>query len=124
MRGLGHTYHAIGDMLAVWGDPPALPSDYDALVWPDGWAADPAAFKAGLDLSTRELTDADRRTAWYEQAIGYVPNSIKRALKYHPEFVKVNRSSRASPAPRTISRTSKGFIPFMRRSKASSIKRV
>jgi hypothetical protein len=45
-------------------------------------------------LSTRELTDADRKnlTAWYEQAIGYVPNSIKWALKYHPEFVKVNRS--------------------------------
>jgi hypothetical protein len=94
MRGLGHTYHAIGDMLPVWGNPPALPNDYDALVWPDGWAADPAAFKCGLDLSTRDLTDADRHnlTVWYENTIGFLPNSIKWGMKYHPVFVKVNRA--------------------------------
>ena len=51
---------AIGDMLPVWGDPPSLPNDYDALLWLNGWAADPAAFKWGLDLSTRELTPSDR----------------------------------------------------------------
>jgi hypothetical protein len=94
MRGMGHTYRAIGDMLAVWGNPPSLPNDYDHLVWPDGWAADREAFKCGLDLSTRDLTDADRKnlTAWYEQTIGYLPNSIKWGMKYHPEWIKVNRS--------------------------------
>jgi hypothetical protein len=94
MRGLGHTYHAIGDMLPVWGDPPSLPSDYDALVWPDGWAADPEAFKCGLDLSTRQLTDTDRNnlTAWYEKTIGFMPNSVKWGIRYDPEFVKVNRA--------------------------------
>ncbi len=94
MRGLGHTYHAIGDMLPVWGDPPCLPSDYDALVWPDGWAADPDALKSGLDLSSRDLMESDRKnlTAWYEKTIGYLPNSIKWAMKYHPKFVKVNRA--------------------------------
>jgi hypothetical protein len=94
MRGLGHTYHAIGDMLAVWGDPPALPNDYEALVWPDGWAADREAFTSGLDLSTQELTESDRSnlTAWYEKTIGYVPNSISWGMQHHPEFVKVNRS--------------------------------
>jgi hypothetical protein len=88
MRGLGHVYHAVGDMLAVWGDPP------NTAPFPEGWAADPAAFKCGLDLSTRELTDQDRTnlTGWYEQTIGYVPNSVIFGLKHHPQFVKVNRA--------------------------------
>jgi hypothetical protein len=88
MRGLGHVYHAVGDMLAVWGDPP------NAAPFPEGWAADPAAFKCGLDLSTRELTEQDRSnlTGWYETTIGYVPNSVTFGLKHHPQFVKVNRA--------------------------------
>jgi len=94
MRGLGHTYRAIGDMLAVWGNPPSLPNDYDHLVWPDGWAPDRAAFQSGLDLTTRDLTDSDRKnlTAWYEQTIGYLPNSMQWGMKYHPEWIKVNRA--------------------------------
>ena len=50
--------------------------------------------KSGLDLSSRELTESDRKnlTAWYEKTIGYLPNSIKWAMKYHPTFVKVNRA--------------------------------
>jgi hypothetical protein len=88
MRGLGHVYRAVGDMLAVFGEPPIRPT------FPEGWAADPAAFKCGLDLSTRALTDQDREnlTAWYERTIGYLPNSIVFGLKHHPEFVKVNRA--------------------------------
>ena len=88
MRGLGHVYRAVGDMLAVFGDPPG-PAPF-----PEGWAADPAAFKSGLDMSTRALTDQDRANliGWYERTIGYVPNSIAFGLKHHPEFVKVNRA--------------------------------
>jgi hypothetical protein len=88
MRGLGHVYHAVGDMLAVFGEPPGAPE------YPEGWAADPDAFKCGLNLSTRELTEQDRRnlTAWYERTIGELPNSITFGLKHHPEFVKVNRA--------------------------------
>jgi hypothetical protein len=88
MRGLGHVYRAVGDMLAVFGEPPTRPT------FPEGWAADPAAFKSGLDMSTRALTDQDRKnlTAWYERTIGYLPNSVVFGLKHHPEFVKVNRA--------------------------------
>ena len=52
------------------------------------------AFRSGLDLSTREMTktDLDNLTGWYESTIGYVPKSIQFGLKYHPEFVKVNRA--------------------------------
>jgi hypothetical protein len=88
MRGLGHVYRAVGDLLPVFDDPPVQP------VFPDGWSADPVAFKAGLDLSTRELTDQDRTRLidWYERTIGYVPTSIQFGLRRNPRFVKVNRA--------------------------------
>ena len=88
MRGLGHVYRAVGDLLPVFGEPPV------AVEFPEGWAADPDAFKCGLDFSTREMTDADlaNLTGWYERTIGYVPNSIKFGLKHNPQFVKVNRA--------------------------------
>ena len=48
----------------------------------------------GLDLTVREMTATDREnlTNWYESTIGYVPKSIAFGLKYHPDFVKVNRA--------------------------------
>jgi hypothetical protein len=94
MRGLGHTFHALEDMLPVWADPPSLPSDYDALVWPDGWAADPEAFQCGLDMSTPTCTDADKQNiaAWYESTIGHYPKSIQWAMRHNPDWVKANRA--------------------------------
>jgi hypothetical protein len=88
MRGLGHVYRAVGDLLPVWQDLD------DPAPYPEGWAPDPDAFKCGLDLSTRTLTDEDRKklSAWYESTIGYMPNSIEFGIKHHPEFVKVNRA--------------------------------
>jgi hypothetical protein len=88
MRGLGHVYRAVGDLLPVMRDP-AGPAAF-----PEGWSADPDAFKCGLDFSTRELTpeDLNRLTQWYENTIGFLPNSIRFGIKHHPEFVKVNRA--------------------------------
>jgi hypothetical protein len=89
MRGLGHVYHAVGNYLAVMGDAGGPPAP-----WPDGWAADPAAFKSGLDLTTRSLTSSDvaNLTAWYEGTIGYLPGSVQFGIEHHPEFVKVVRA--------------------------------
>ena len=89
MRGLGHVFRAVGEMLPAIGPPPGAPAAY-----PEGWAADPEAFHCGLDLSTREMTPADLAALerWYEETIGYLPDSIRFGLKYHPEFVKVNRA--------------------------------
>jgi hypothetical protein len=88
MRGLGHVYHAIGDMLPDMKDGHGNPR------YPEGWAADPAAFKSGLDLSTRDLTAADRAnlTAWYEKTIGYLPRSIQFGMKHDPQFLKAHRA--------------------------------
>jgi len=89
MRGLGHVYHAVGDFLPSFAGPGEPRAEY-----PEGWAADPDGFKCGLDLSTRELTPADRAnmTGWYEQTIGFVPRSIQWGLEHHPGFTKVNRA--------------------------------
>jgi hypothetical protein len=88
MRGLGHVYHAVGNLLPIWEDP-QTPAPF-----PEGWAPDPGAFKSGLDLTTRQMTPDDTRnlTDWYERNIGYLPDSIAFGLKHHPEFVKVNRA--------------------------------
>lgn len=88
MRGLGHVYHAVGDLLPVFAEPTVQP------VYPEGWAADPDAFKAGLDLSTQDMTPSDlaNLTAWYEQTVGYLPTSIQFGLKHNPRFVKVYRA--------------------------------
>jgi hypothetical protein len=89
MRGLGHVFRAVGETLPAFGPPvePLAP-------FPPGWAVDPAAFRCGLDLSTRQMTEEDRANLaeWYEGNIGYLPKSIQFGLKHHPEFVKVNRA--------------------------------
>src|SRR5438477_289563 len=81
MRGLQLVYNGASRLLVD------LPDTAEAAPFPRGWAPDPDAFKAGLDLSARELTDGDRTaiTGWYERTIGYVPNSVKFAMTYHPE---------------------------------------
>ncbi|HEX5140900.1 MAG TPA: hypothetical protein VFX19_08145 [Dehalococcoidia bacterium] len=105
MRGLGHVYHAVGNLLPVWEDPK------DPAPWPEGWAADPEAFKSGLDLTTRQMTpeDVSNLTAWYEKTIGYLPDSIAFGLKHHPEFVKVHRA-KWETALRTVP---KQVAPYM-----------
>ena len=89
MRGLGHVFRAVGENLASYG-----PAEEPLAPFPEGWDVDSEAFKSGLDLSTREMskTDIDNLTGWYESTIGYLPESIQFGLKYHPQFVKVNRA--------------------------------
>jgi hypothetical protein len=89
IRGMGHVVRAIGDTY-----PALAPPDEPPAPWPDGWAADPEAFRSGLDLSVRHLTDTDRKNleSWYERTLGYLPESVRFGLKYHPDFVKVNRA--------------------------------
>jgi hypothetical protein len=105
MRGLGHVYRAVGDLLPVM----RVPAGPFAV--PEGWAADPDAFKCGLDLSTRELTprDLENLTAWYERTVGYLPDSIQFGIKHHPQFVKVNRA-KWEAALKTVP---KQFAPYL-----------
>jgi hypothetical protein len=88
MRGLQLVYNGASRLLVD------LPDTTETAHFPTGWAPDPDAFKAGLDLGVRALTDADRAavTSWYEQTIGYVPSSVAFAMKYHPEMYKWHRA--------------------------------
>ena len=88
MRGLGHVYHAIGDVLPDYQDGHGQPR------FPAGWAADPAAFRSGLDLSTRDFTPQDRTNliGWYERTLGYVPKSIQFGMRWDPLLLKVQRA--------------------------------
>src|SRR6516164_8488254 len=60
MRGLQLVYNSVSRFLVD------LPDPEGPAVFPRGWAPDPDAFKCGLDLSERALTEADRAavTAW------------------------------------------------------------
>jgi hypothetical protein len=88
MRGMGHVYHAIGDVLPDYADGHGNPA------FPTGWAADPAAFESGLDLNTRELTASDRShvQTWYERTIGYVPKSVQFGMRWDPQVFKMHRA--------------------------------
>jgi hypothetical protein len=88
IRGLQLVYNAVGKHLPDWRDGPG------EVPLPEGWAADPDAFKAGLDFSSRELTEQDRHaiTNWFRGTIGYVPDSVVFAMTYHPEFYKWYRA--------------------------------
>jgi hypothetical protein len=105
MRGLGHVYHAIGDVLPDYGDGDGKP------VFPEGWAADPEALRSGLDLSTPDLTDADRQgiTSWYERNIGYVPKSVLFGMQYDPQFLKIHRAM----WERAIKTLPKQVVPYL-----------
>jgi hypothetical protein len=88
IRGLQLVYNAVGKYLPDWRDGPGpvpLPAD---------WAADPEAFKCGLDLTTREMTAQDRQRIleWYDKTLGEVPKSVQFAMKFHPEFYKWHRA--------------------------------
>ena len=88
IRGLQHTYNAVGKYLPDWRD------GNGEVPLPKGWAPEPDAFKTGIDLTTRDLSTEDRKKVvdWYESTIGYVPNSVAFAMKYHPEFYKWYRA--------------------------------
>jgi hypothetical protein len=105
IRGLGHVYHAVGDFLAVWGPPPM------EVHWPEGWSADHEAFKAGIDMTTRSLTEQDKKNIaqWYEKTIGYLPDSYAWGMKYHPEFVKTGRAK----FERSIKTLPKQVAPYL-----------
>ena len=88
MRGLQLVYNGASRLLVD------LPDPGETAAFPRGWAPDPDAFKAGLDLSARHLTENDRTNliAWYERTIGYVPKSVQFALSFHPELYKWHRA--------------------------------
>jgi hypothetical protein len=86
-RGMQRVYSALGIIL---GDYVEQKREID---WPEGWAPDMAAFKCGLDTSTRQLTGADKQAieTWYDKTIGEVPRWITWLARHDPTSLKAYR---------------------------------
>jgi hypothetical protein len=71
-----------------WLTPPTPPR------FPDGWAADPDAFRSGMDFSRREATPAelDALRAWYERTLGEVPRYVTYLATYQPAALRAFRA--------------------------------
>jgi hypothetical protein len=87
MRGLECVYRGVGGIVRDFQDR-ATPATF-----PAGWTADSAAFQAGLDTSTKDLTptDLERLTAWYRGTIGEVPLWVTMGAAHHPRLLKATR---------------------------------
>ena len=68
---------------------PEQPANY-----PEGWAADPGAFKCGLDYSRDELAPAERRALedWYRDTLGEVPPYVRFLGRERPTVLKAMRN--------------------------------
>ena len=88
MRGLELCYRAVGIILGDYVERP------EPAVWPAGWAPDMPAFYCGLDPSTRDLTDADRRNLedWYVRTIGEIPSWVTFLADHDPVSLKAYRA--------------------------------
>jgi hypothetical protein len=62
--------------------------------YPDGWAADPAAFQSGLDFANPELTASEFEAlqGWYQRVLGEVPSYVHFLGRERPPVLKVMRS--------------------------------
>jgi hypothetical protein len=87
IRSMGHVHNAVAKSMLDW-------ANGTSPVFPEGWAPDPGAFKAGLDLTKGDLTEQDRKNiiAWYEDTMGWVPKSVRFAIKHNPRFLKSQRA--------------------------------
>jgi hypothetical protein len=88
IRGLEVVYRSVGILLGDYVEHQVDPD------WPDGWAPDMAAFKCGLDPSTKECTPADKKAieSWYEKNLGYVPARVGFLARTQPAFLKATRA--------------------------------
>jgi hypothetical protein len=62
--------------------------------FPDGWAADPAAFASGLDFENPDLTpeEAISLRQWYLDVIGEIPPYVSFLIHHRPSMIKAYRS--------------------------------
>ena len=61
--------------------------------FPDGWSADPEAFRSGIDYTSKELMpgELEKIEAWYLKTTGEVPRWVRFAAKHAPRILKSYR---------------------------------
>jgi hypothetical protein len=62
--------------------------------FPDGWAADPAAFDSGLEFEDPDLSPAEAEALrqWYLDTLGEVPAYVTFLMQHRPRMIKAYRS--------------------------------
>jgi hypothetical protein len=62
----------------------------DAVPWPEGWVADPAAFASGVDFGTIEVLpgEVEKIIQWYERTINWVPTWVRYFARHNPGALK------------------------------------
>jgi hypothetical protein len=97
---LGHAYLSAGPRgmdavaelsepyLREWVEPTGKTID-----WPEGWGPDEDAFRAGIDYSTPDLTDAEilKLSEWYQRMHGVVPRHVELFGRLQPRAYKLQR---------------------------------
>jgi hypothetical protein len=88
-RGMNAVSELSDGYLRDWVDPPGL----KPVEWPEGWGPDPAAFRAGIDYSTPDLTaeEIQRISEWYQRMHGVVPRHVELFGRLHPRAYKLQR---------------------------------
>jgi hypothetical protein len=75
--------------LRDWVDAP----DLRPVKWPEGWGPNPAAFRAGIDYSTPDLTAEELQliSEWHQRMHGVVPRHVNLFGRLHPQALKQQR---------------------------------
>jgi hypothetical protein len=70
------------------------PSDADPNAFPPEWSFDPDAFASGLDFSTPDLSDRERRLLddWYMERVGEIPRYVTFLGMHRPALLKAHRN--------------------------------
>lgn len=104
--GMGRVALGCGDYLGRWDGKSDQPA-----AWPEGWAADPSAFRSGIDLDCAGLTPAETKQVfdWYEHNQGEVPRHIRFLAEHSPDGLKALRN-RMESCIRTLP---KQIVPLM-----------
>jgi hypothetical protein len=78
----------IADALRSYEDPERR------FVWPEGWAADPDAFRSGVDFTSPEMAPGEIELIeeWHRSVSGEVPRYVRFLGTHRPDLLKAYRN--------------------------------
>jgi hypothetical protein len=83
----------------------------EVFVWPDGWAADPEAFRSGLDFTAATMLPGELELLeeWHRSVAGEVPRYVRFLGQHRPDLLKAYRNRLEN----TLRVLPKQMMPFL-----------